>query len=453
MIALPPAFVSRMKAQLGSDAGRFFAVMEQPYVRGLRINPFKTPDKPLDGIVRGLGGSIPWAADGRYLAADSAAGGHPLHECGAYYIQEPSAMLPVRLLTIKPGQTVLDLCAAPGGKSTQIAAMMDGDGTLVCNEIVPARAATLSGNLERMGVRNALVVSANPDRLAQQWPRLFDAIVVDAPCSGEGMFRRHPETRLEWTADTPARCAGRQLHILECAAEMLKLGGRLCYSTCTFSQEENEGVVGAFLSSHPEFQALEFSVPIGNGRELHSQNGCVRLYPHEVRGEGHFAALLQKIDVRPGEAQPAALHAADGIFAKPDTADIKRFHTSWTNLSSGEPPAANAMIGNLLISAPPLPPLDGLKAYRAGLSLGRIKGTVFVPDHALALAAPPPKFRTIPLNEAETAQYLRGETLPAGGIAGGFWTVSCYGLPLGFIKHSDNQLKNHYPKGLRKYTI
>jgi NOL1/NOP2/fmu family ribosome biogenesis protein len=255
---------------------------------------------------------------------------------------------------------------------------------------------------------------------------------------------------MEWTADTPAQCARRQLRILESAAKLLKASGRLCYSTCTFSEEENEGVVGAFLSSYPEFKPVEYAVPIGGGHILHSQNGCVRLYPHTVRGEGHFAALLQKTGSRPDDTQPAALLPADRAFTVPDRQATDSFQAFWTELSADEPPVVNAMIGNLLISAPPLPPLDGLKAFYAGLSLGRMKGRTFIPDHALALAAPPFTLRTVPLCEAEAANYLRGEVLPAGDIAGGFWTVSYAGLPLGFVKHSDKQLKNHYPKGLRK---
>ena len=446
MIPLPPAFLERMRRQLAGDADAFFAAMEQPPVRGLRMNPQKTPNISIDGLLN----PVPWAADGYYLPPDSKAGGHPLHACGAYYIQEPSAMLPAELLKVKPDETALDLCAAPGGKSTQLAAMMNSRGTLVCNEIVPARAGTLAGNLERMGVQNVVTVSADPELLARKWPRLFDAVLVDAPCSGEGMFRRHPETRREWTAEAPASCARRQLRILESAALMLKAGGRLCYSTCTFSEEENAGVVGAFLRSHPEFQPVEFTVPIGGGRALSSQNGCMRLYPHKVQGEGHFAALLRKTDLHTGAERPSELLLAGRVFSPPDRQAVDGFYALWKEISATKPPLPNAQIGNLLICAPPLPPLDGLKAYRAGLSLGRRKGRVFIPDHALALAAPLREIRGIPLDEPAAALYLHGETLPAGGIAGGFWIVSYAGLPLGFVKHSDNQLKNHYPKGLRK---
>ena len=449
MIPLPPAFTQRIREQLGSQADAFFLAMEQPPTRGLRIHPQKTPELPLETYVEGLEDPIPWVPEGRYLSPESTAGVHPLHACGAYYLQEPSAMLPAHLLRPLPGEAVLDLCAAPGGKSTQLASFMRGQGTLVCNEFVPSRAETLSGNLERMGVSHAVVVSADPAQLAGRWPQLFDAVLVDAPCSGEGMFRRHPETRLEWDAEAPSRCAKRQLRILDSAAAMLKSGGRLCYSTCTFSEEENEGVIRAFLESHPEFHPVDFSVPIANNQTLYSANGCMRLHPHEVRGEGHFAALLQKSE-RCGTETQAALLPADRVFAPPDPQTLAAFHTLWQALSADVPPTANAMIGNLLIAAPPLPPLHGLKAYRAGISLGRLKGKVCIPDHALALAILPSKLRSLPLDAAAVADYLRGEVLPACAVAGGFWTVSFAGLPLGFVKHSDRQLKNHYPKGLRK---
>ncbi|MBE0601528.1 MAG: RsmF rRNA methyltransferase first C-terminal domain-containing protein [Firmicutes bacterium] len=450
VIPLPEAFAQRMRAALGSGASAYFEAMEQPYVRGIRLHPMKTPDHPIHALIDGIQTRVPWTGDAFALDIHSLAGSHPLHACGAYYLQEPSAMLPARLLDVQPGETVLDLCAAPGGKSTQLAAGMQGMGTLVCNEIVPSRAAALSGNLERMGATNALVVSQNPETLAERWPGLFDRILVDAPCSGEGMFRRHPEARLEWDEGSPARCAKRQLHILQSAAKMLKQGGMLCYSTCTFSQEENEGVISAFRSLHPAFESVDFTVPIGNGQELPSQNGCVRLYPHTVRGEGHFAALLRKTGVQTEESLPVSLLPAAKVFAAPDRLAADAFAAFYAELSPAEPPQANAMIGHLLLSAPLLPPLQGIKAYRAGLSLGRLKGRVFLPDHALALAAPPLPLRTIALDETQTETYLRGEVLPAGAIAGGFWTVSSYGLAPGFVKHSDGQLKNHYPKGLRK---
>ncbi|MBO5502679.1 MAG: RsmB/NOP family class I SAM-dependent RNA methyltransferase, partial [Clostridia bacterium] len=222
---LPIAFVRRIQEQLGPDAAAYFAAMEEPWHRGLRLNPMKPlpADHPLHSD---LLEPVPWHDGGWYLHNDSTLGAHPLHEAGAYYIQEPSAMTAVSVLNPQPGERVLDLCAAPGGKSTQIAGMLAGEGLLVCNEPVPSRAKILSRNIERMGIRNALVVSADPDQLCAKWQNCFDAILVDAPCSGEGMFRRHPETRLEWDEQSPAGCAARQTRILNAAVQMLKPGGR-----------------------------------------------------------------------------------------------------------------------------------------------------------------------------------------------------------------------------------
>lgn len=257
--ALPPAFVSRMRAQLGEEADAYFAAMEMPCLRGLRLNPQKpVPGAALEAV-GGVEEPVPWyPALGRYLRNDSPAGADPLHEAGAYYLQEPSAMAPVSVLSPRPGECVLDLCAAPGGKSTQIAAALAGEGLLVSNEPVPSRAKILSRNIERMGVANALVVSAQPEALAARWGVLFDAVLVDAPCSGEGMFRRHPETRAEWNPASPMGCAERQRRILGCAAAMLRPGGRLVYSTCTLSPEENEETVRWFLREHPDFSAQPF---------------------------------------------------------------------------------------------------------------------------------------------------------------------------------------------------
>ena len=448
---LPEAFVRRIAAQLGDTAPAYFAAMEQPLFRGLRYNPLKTTDTPLRSLIDGLGAAVPWETNGRLLSPESRAGAHPLHEAGAYYIQEPSAMLPATLLTLAPGETVLDLCAAPGGKSTQLAAAMAGKGTLVCNEPVPNRAQILSRNLERMGVTNAVVVSADPAALAQAWPELFDAVLVDAPCSGEGMFRRHPETRLEWDAQTPVRCAARQQSIWESACAMLKVGGRLCYSTCTLSPEENEQTFATLLATHPELQAVPFDVTLSPGSTRTATDGHIRLYPHEIQGEGHFAALARKFSHCPqATARPCALVSAHVALAAPDAQAMELFSAFWRELSSEVMPAPTAAFGDTLLCSPPLPPLRGIRVLRAGLALGQCRGKVFVPDHALAMAAPPHAMRAIPLDEQAATAYQHGETLPAAEPARGYYAVTHHGLPLGFVKASDGMLKNHYPKGLRR---
>ena len=425
--------------------------MDMPALRGLRMNPHKLPALHPAECIPGLGDPVPWAAGGWYLSQDSHAGALPLHEAGAYYLQEPSAMLPATLLAARPGETVLDLCAAPGGKSTQLAAAMAGLGTLVCNEPVPSRAQILSRNLERMGVTHAVVVCADPDALAERWPSLFDAVLVDAPCSGEGMFRRHPETRLEWQEDSPRRCAVRQTRILHSALRMLKPGGRLVYSTCTLNEAENEGVVEALLSSHAELEPTGFSVPIGGGRSLDAPGGQIRLYPHTVAGEGHFAAMMRK--TMPGThdaAIPCQLLPPNLALAAPSKTLLDTYTEFCESAAQGAMPAGNAALGDTLLAAPPLPPLAGIRVLRAGLALGQMKGKVFAPDHALAMAAPMPPLPQVGLDAAQAAAYQRGEALGYAGEHHGFVLITFMGLALGFAKANDGLLKNHYPKGLRR---
>lgn len=440
---LPEAFIARMRAQLGMHADAYFSALEQPYQRGVRLNPRK-PVKP--ELVEGIGENVPWNKPyGHYLSQDSAAGLDPLHEAGAYYIQEPSAMAPVTLLNIERGMRVLDLCAAPGGKSTQIADRLGPDGLLVCNEPVPSRAKILSRNIERMGVGNALVVSADPEKLAPIWPNAFDAILVDAPCSGEGMFRRHPETRTEWNEGSPEGCAERQKRILACAIRMLRPGGSLVYSTCTLNHEENENVVAWMLENHADLSTVPFTLEIGEGKTLDAPNGMAHLYPHELKGEGHFTAKLQKAD---GEADDLFLPAAErlGKPQKPMLEAYRAFAKSF-----GALPQANAQFGDMLISSPDLPPLKGVKVLRAGIQLGALKGKVFAPDHALAMALSQPyALPQVPLSREEALRYQSGETIDCDERLSG-WVLPVYeGTALGFGKCSSGQMKNHYPKGLRR---
>lgn len=445
LFPLPEAFVKRMEAQLGSEAAAYFAALEEPYFRGLRLNSRKQPDD--SAAIDGIGEPIPWnAANGRYLSVESTAGLSPLHEAGAYYIQEPSAMAPVAILAPKPEENVLDLCAAPGGKSTQIADCLQGDGLLVCNEPVPGRAKILSRNIERMGVCNALVVSADPDKLKGPWEGIFDAILVDAPCSGEGMFRRHPETRAEWNDQSPEGCASRQKRILEAAWQMLRPGGRLCYSTCTLNTIENEGVVRHMLDSFPDAETVSFSLPNADGQSLAAPEGMLHLYPHQLKGEGHFVALFHKT----GESDAPVFRPAAQELS-PVSKEQQVAYAAFSASAKAKLPSANALFGDVLLHCPPLPPLRSIKVLRAGLQLGAMKGKLFFPDHALAAAALPdcnfPSFET---DSAGAENYLRGETLPCPENLSGFVLVKYAGLSLGFGKASGGQVKNHYPKGLRR---
>ena len=445
---LPQAFVDRMAAQLGDELAAFLRTYEEPYQRGIRLNVLKLSAQEAEAQLAGdLLGPVPWEPTGRYLSQGSQAGAGILHEAGAWYLQEPSAMIPAAILDPQPGEHVLDLCAAPGGKTTQLALRMAGQGTLICNEPVPDRARILSRNVERMGVTNALVVSAYPDALAEAWEDAFDAIQCDAPCSGEGMFRRHPETRTEWNEQSPAGCAKRQGEILDQAARMLRPGGRLVYSTCTLNRIENEGVVEAFLQRHPDFMLRPFALP-----GLEAPTGMLTIYPHRVRGEGHFAALL----VREGSGGAAWKPMPMTAEARKFLQGVRRDLPSWV-----QPDYAVMRRGGEecdLFCLPELPErMPRAQVLRWGLHLGTVKASrvkgkppVFTPDHALALAAQEalPEVPRIGLTAEQARLYQNGQTLPAEGRG---WALACYlGVPLGWGKISSGEMKNHYPKGLRR---
>ena len=289
---LPEAFLKRMENQLGAEYPEFLKSLERPRAVALRFNPLKgeTPRLPF------VGEQVPWEPMGYYYDPASRPGLHPYHEAGVYYLQEASAMSAVALLDSKPGEKICDLCAAPGGKSTQIAGRMLGQGLLLCNEYSPARAKILARNIERMGVANAIVTNEKTERLAAKLPGFFDRVLVDAPCSGEGMFRKEEAAVTDWSQQTVEMCAARQAEILDNAARLLKPGGRLVYSTCTFAPEENEQTVAAFLDRHPEFAPERVDAPWFTPGE----QGTYRMWPHKLLGEGHFGAVLRKLDGEEG---------------------------------------------------------------------------------------------------------------------------------------------------------
>ena len=457
MNTLPEAYIAQMKRLLG-EAG-FFAYeqsLSQPVTRALRVNLLLRPDGSLPCPVEGVGEAVPWAKGCYFIDGDARPGLSPLHEGGLFYLQEPSALSAVSVLAPQPGERVLDLCAAPGGKSTQIAGLMQGRGLLVCNEPVPSRAQILSRNVERMGVRNAIVTSAMPAQLAPRFPAFFDRILVDAPCSGEGMFRRQPEARDEWSAGSPRGCADRQLEILEAAAKMLAPGGALVYSTCTFNDTENEGVLARFTAAHPEFALEPFALPgLPSG-----SRGYVHLYPHEIRGEGHFVSLLRKAPDAPGAPEneekprravkPArgrgeqAKKAQQPAIAVPE--DVLAPGVSFDRLH-----AAGGSLWALPEGLDDLSRLDGLRVLRTGLLLAHAEGRRAEPDHALAMALTPCEAaRTAELDEAQALAYQAGETLELGDLEPGYTLLTLRGVSLGFGKQAGGVMKNHYPKGLRR---
>lgn len=500
-MGLPEAFVQKMQELLGEEAEKFFESYDEIRRYGLRINPLKCEDKIpeyLDGLKK-----IPWAAEGYYYEEPMRPGKHPYHEAGVYYIQEPSAMSVAEALSPKPGEKILDLCAAPGGKSTHLAGKMGQKGLLVCNEIHPARAKILAQNVERMGIANAVVTNMEPAGLVDTFREFFDGIVVDAPCSGEGMFRKDENARNEWSPDHVTLCANRQDGILDCAAEMLKYGGRIAYSTCTFSPEENELAVARFLERHPEFHVerpvcaeyFDGGHPewcknaVGGDGQPDGIEKTVRIWPHKVDGEGHFLALLVK-----GEQNDTVGPAACAeTFEGPEFVEKKTGKSGKkagkgnakgggkTNAKSGSKSGAadlsdfynfcadmlvdteEIMKGrrfltfgeNLYLIPEEMPEMTGLKVLRPGLHVGTLKKGRMEPSHALALFLKKEDVtRSLEIGSGEQAErYLKGETLtiPEENCDLKGWVlVTCDGYSLGFGKADRGVLKNHYPKGLRK---
>lgn len=428
MPELPEAYRARMRGQLGeAEFAAYLRAMESYPKRALRVNTLKTnteafrekADFPLFPT-----GLLPES----FFFEDSVAiGKHPLHAAGLCYVQEPSAQMPATLSGAKPGLAVLDLCAAPGGKTTQLAALMRNTGVLVANEPVRSRAETLVGNLERLGVRNTIVTCMRPDALAALTGPCFDVVLVDAPCSGEGMFRKDEIAIREWSEEHVLACAVRQGQILSSAARMLQQGGRLVYSTCTFSQAENEGVIASFLSGNPDFRWIEQR----------------RMYPHSSPGEGQFMAALEREGTRRNDA---------GMFIAPKTERVPAFEAFWRETFVGEPPETLLLPDGRVLLPPKQLPRDfrGLQILRAGVLAGELKNGRFSPDHALVMAYPAESFlRAVSLSDRELVRFLAGETATCALPLRGWCAVTALGFPVGWGKAVDGVLKNHIPKGLR----
>lgn len=476
-VVLPQDFTERMTFLLKEEYPDFLAAYETERLYGLRYNPLKTGQEAfLDKMPFALK-KVAWTEEGFYYNAKEQPGKHRYHEAGVYYIQEPSAMAVAEVLDPSPGERILDLCAAPGGKTTQIAGKMAGKGLLVANEIVPGRAKILSQNVERMGIVNAVVCNETPDRLAGFFPEFFDKILVDAPCSGEGMFRKDETAIREWSLAHVTMCAKRQLDILEHAAGMLRPGGELVYSTCTFSVEENEGVISDFLHKHEEFSVKEtpYASFFAPGRRDWIRNPAagiehtMRLWPHRINGEGHYIAKLKKADglyldpalvlsqqitEKKGKRskRPKNDKDTDGTLLKP----CLRFLEEELGLETEawEDMLENAHLisfgEHVYLMPKQMIPLNGIKVIRAGLHVGTNKKNRFEPSHALALSLSPDKVRShYEMTEEEAECYLRGETFSCDENVKGWTLLSTDGYSIGFGKAGGAQMKNHYPKGLR----
>ena len=428
---LPEAFLDRVKIQLGEEFPAFLDSLERPRAVALRFNPLKgeAPQLPF------VQGQVPWEPVGYYYDPQSRPGLHPYHEAGVYYLQEASAMAPVALLDPQPGEKICDLCAAPGGKTTQIAGRMQGEGFLLCNEINPKRAKILSRNIERMGVSNALVTNEHPQRLADRFAGFFDRVLIDAPCSGEGMFRKEEAAVTDWSQETVEMCARRQAEILHSGAAMVRPGGRLVYSTCTFAPEEDELAVEQFLQTHPEFTLEGIEAPWFESKTP----GMYRMWPHKLLGEGHFAAVMRKLD---GEADDVQLCKGEKL--------PKEWLSFAKELDIQLPEGKAIQFGQSLFWVPEqMPELARLKVLRPGLELGSVQKGRFLPAHALALwlkdCANTEDFAA---ESREMAAYMHGDVVPSKKT--GWCLVTVGGYAIGWGKGDASVLKNHYPKGLRR---
>lgn len=453
-MSLPKLYVERMQKMLGEEADDFLRSYDEPKATGIRVNTLKIEPDGFAALSPFAVRAVPFCPTGFYTDAEAAPGKHPYHQAGLYYVQEPSAMFVGEVVDAKPGEKVLDLCAAPGGKTTHIAAKMNGRGLLIANDVNAKRVRALSENIERLGITNAIVTNETPERLASRFGGFFDRVLVDAPCSGEGMFRKDPEAIQYWSPDHVAECAAWQRDILEAAYRMLREGGTLVYSTCTFAPEENEAQIAAFLDHHPDMCLVPVAKPDGvvdarpewSGGRHPEIAGAARLWPHRLEGEGHFVAKLVKTGGNDGaDRLPVETTKID----RGRLAVYRAFERETLTFSIERPLVA---VRDHLFALPEgTPKLDGLKVIRPGLHLGTFKKKRFEPNHALAMALKSNEARhTAELSRDGDAwrKYLRGETLATGGNRG--WTlVTIEGFPLGWGKEVQGTLKNFYPKGLR----
>ena len=433
MATLPEKFIENMKKQLPENEWEaFFACYEKKPFKGVRLNGLKGGRYALKPLLPFLGEPIPWEENGFYTDEEKL-GGNPLHFAGAFYSQEPSAMSAAPLLEVKPGERVLDLCSAPGGKGTQLACAMAGKGIIVLNEPISSRAKILSQNVERMGIKNAVVLNEYPDALATKFQGYFDKILVDAPCSGEGMFRKNAEEALgEWSEENVALCAERQKGILDCATKMLCVGGRLVYSTCTFAIAEDEGQVCDYLASHPEMQLLKQE----------------KLYPHKVDGEGHFVALFEKLS-RTEEWESRLKEHKRSVTNSGEKAYRDFEKTFFKEKFAFRLHEVNGILYEL-----PENVFDwkGLQVLRVGVRLGEVKNGRFEPSHSLAMCVKADECKNVvdfTADDEKLEKYLRGETFDCD-IPNGWCVVCVRGLPVGLGKAVGGTVKNHLPKGLRK---
>jgi len=443
-MTLPEEFVNKIRPLLGEDYDAYEASLEQPRLYGVRVNTLKINTESFQTLFDCPFQAVPWCKEGFYYdAEDIRLSKSPYYAAGLFYLQEPSAMSAAALLDAQPGERVLDLCASPGGKTTQLAAAMGNTGVLVSNDATSSRMVALLKNIELMGLRNVLVTNETAAKLALRFTGWFDKILVDAPCSGEGMFRKDKDAVLSWDATKPTRLASIQYEILEDAAKMLRQGGRLAYSTCTFSPEENERQIASFLDRHHDFKMVTIK------HEAHGISRAqadwaderlakaARIWPHIHKGEGHFIALLERVGVAPAAPSVAKNEHAD--------AKVLALYDSFIRENLVSPPTGKIARHKDTLYIPPegLPALDGLRIFRGGFPLGVIKRERFESSSALALSLPMNAFTRLldfPADSEEVARYLNGETMELDA-ENGLHAFCTGGYPLGLVKIQNGRLK------------
>ncbi|CUH92586.1 hypothetical protein SD1D_1040 [Herbinix luporum] len=471
---LPRLFEDRMRNLLGDEYEEYLKCYHKPYYGGIRVNTLKLSPEEFENLCPFSIKKIPWIPNGYFYDTNEQPARHPYYYAGLYYIQEPSAMTPASLLPVKPGEKVLDLCAAPGGKSTELGAKLQGKGLLVSNDISNSRAKALLKNIELFGIKNAYVLSESPNRLAEHFPQYFDKILVDAPCSGEGMFRKSPSIMKNWEQYGVDYYNKLQKEIIIYAAKMLKPGGMMLYSTCTFSPEENEGTISYLLEECPDIHVVEAlpSLEERKGLGLSYEgfdrgrpdwvNGpeqlkhCIRLWPHKISGEGHFIALLKKEGPSDTDKDNSSIRGKILDYKKGNTLS-KEAEDFLYNLSNWDDLISQSRIliqkDRVYLVPAEFEEKQGLRTLRQGLFLGEMKKNRFQPSQALAIALKSnqyDKLINLSSKDQDVIRYLKCETLTVEKSNEKGWQLVCVdGYPLGWGKLNNNTLKNMYLPGWR----
>lgn len=449
-------FFDKMRELLGAEFDDFVKAMDEPPYRALRVNTLKCDKDKAKALLPFLKEQTPFCTDGYYIDSDTKhIGTHPLHHAGAIYVQEPSAMSAVRMLAVEQGDKVLDLCAAPGSKTTQIASALKGTGLLWSNEIVASRANILLSNLERCGVKNAVVSLTSPDILCEQLCGYFDKVLVDAPCSGEGMFRKDENAKTEWSLEHTRACANRQLMILNSAKRALKAGGVLVYSTCTFNEYENEGVIERFLSENDEFELIDSGEKFGRNTLTYAK----RIYPMDG-GEGHFAAKMRK-RYAPSDEHSISKNTKKKSAIKPVMVPAEKSAYDFVNeiFHSGEYDDLYSLSDKVYALSDEIKELLGynidfkkIGVIKMGVEVLTKKGNRYEPLHNAFTACSIDNAKNVvnlDIDDQRLYKFLHGEEIVADNDTKGYTLVCVENIPLGFGKTSNGMLKNKYPKGLR----